>query len=363
MSADVAAAQLRFGRLRAQWLTPDGAAAAPVEIVRHLIGIQSQIPSAAVLAVRVRTVHVSAEDVHRDVAPGGPLVRTWLMRGTLHLAANEDVDWLLAVLAPAVLRASRRRHAELGLDSAALTRSADVLIRLLEDGQATRAELFAGLSGHGVDPAGQRGIHLIRNAALHGLLSCGPDRGREQTWVLREPSTTAVDRVQALVELANRYRMAYRPADIRDLAAWSGLPVSELRQAWQLAKDRAGEPDHGAARRPVVRLLPHFDPYLLGYAGRDHAVSAEHWRKVWTGGGYVLPTVTVDGRAVGTWRSETRDGRITIAVRPFEPSPLDVGVSAGVDTEVADIGRFLGRDAGWESVDVTQVTSMRAIRL
>ena len=73
MSADVAAAQLRFGRLRAQWLTPDGAAAAPVEIVRHLIGIQSQIPSAAVLAVRVRTVHVSAEDVHRDVAPGGPL--------------------------------------------------------------------------------------------------------------------------------------------------------------------------------------------------------------------------------------------------------------------------------------------------
>ncbi|HEY9375700.1 MAG TPA: crosslink repair DNA glycosylase YcaQ family protein, partial [Jiangellaceae bacterium] len=202
MSADVAAAQLRFVRLRAQWLTSDDAAATPVEIVRHLTGIQAQIPSAAVLAVRVRTVHVRAEDVNRDVAPGGPLVRTWLMRGTLHLAATEDVDWLLAVLAPAVLRASRRRHTELGLDSAALTRSADVLTRLLEDGQVTRAELFAGLAGHGIDPSGQRGIHLIRHAALHGLLSCGPDRGREQTWVIREPSTVAFDRVQALVELA-----------------------------------------------------------------------------------------------------------------------------------------------------------------
>jgi DNA glycosylase AlkZ-like len=346
MSANTAA-QLRLSRLRAQRLTLANAARSPVEAVRHLIGVQAQIPSAASFAVRVRTADARAVDVNRGIAPCGPLVRTWLMRGTLHLATAEDVDWLLAVLAPAVLRGSRRRHAELGLSAATLARSADLLVRLLAGGRATRSELFAGLAEQGLDPAGQRGIHMIRHAALHGLLSCGPDQDREQTWVLREPSPPIPDREEALADLANRYRRGYGPADVHDLAAWSGLPVSDARQAWRLAGDGYDEPGHGGIRRPTVRLLPHFDPYLLGYAGRDHAVPAEHARKIWTGGGYVLPTVTVDGWAVGTWRSENRGGRIAVTVTPFDPRPLVEAVSARIDAEVADIGRFLDRDVSW----------------
>ena len=352
MKADAVAARLRSDRLWAQRLTPDTAAATPVEAVRQLISIQAQIPSAAALAIRARTAGIRATDVDRDVAPGGPLVRTWLMRGTLHLAAAEDIGWLLSALAPTVLRASRRRHTELGLDSATLTRSADVLVQLLADGKSTRAELFAGLASHGIDPAGQRGIHLIRHAALLGLLQCGPDRGREQTWLLSPPGPAPVDRDQALIELANRYRQAYGPADLHDLAAWSGLPVADARQAWQLAGDVASELGHRRRPRSPVRLLPHFDPYLLGYSSRDHAVPAEHMRTIWTGGGYVLPTVTIDGRVIGSWRSESRRGRLAVRVRPFDSRSLSERVSAAIDVDVADVGRFLGKDTSWV-IDVT----------
>jgi hypothetical protein len=342
-------AQLRLGRLRAQRLIPDDALATPVEAVRHLIGVQAQIPSAAALAVRLRTADASATDVARGSAPGGPLVRTWLMRGTLHIAADDDLAWLLAILAAPVLRASRRRHDELGLDSATLARSAEILVQLLESGPATRTALFAGLADHGIDPAGQRGIHLIRHAALHGLLCCGHDQGREQTWVLRDAAVTAtVSRDQAMRELASRYRVGYGPAGWRDLAAWSGLPGSDAQHAWRLA-GKLGEQQNPTTQSPTVRLLPHFDPYLLGYAGRDHAVAAEDRRKVWTGGGYVLPTVTADGWAVGTWRAKTRSRRLTVTVSPFNGNRLGTRISAGIESEVADLGRFLEREASWSA--------------
>jgi DNA glycosylase AlkZ-like len=352
MSGDPSGARLRAFRLRAHRLVPGLAASSPAQAVRHMIGVQAQIPSAAALAVRVRTADARAADVASDTSPGGPLVRTWLMRGTLHLAAAEDVDRLLAILAPTVLHASRRRHSELGLDTVTLARSADVLVQLLEDGQATtRAELFAGLAEHGIDPAGQRGIHMIRHAALHGLLSCGLDKGREQTWVARQPSTTAVDRDQALAELADRYRRAYGPADFHDLAAWSGLPVADARRAWQLGADIADEGGGvSGTERTLVRLLPYFDAYLLGYASRDHAVPAEYVHTIWTGGGYVLPAVTVGGLAVGSWRSDTHGRQLAVTVTPFGARRLSTRVSAGIDAEVADLGRFLGRDSAWSSI-------------
>ena len=295
-------------RLRAQRLAPRDAAAAPVEIVRHLIGLQAQLPSAAGLAVRVRTSGLHAGDVQRDAAPGGPLVRTWLMRGTLHLAAADDLGWLLGILAPNVLRASRRRYAELGLDSGTLARAIDVLGRPLRAtpgyprGVVRRAGRARHRSGRPTWHPSGAACGSARVAHLRA------DQGHEQTWIRREVSTTQPvdDREEALATLARRYHSAYGPAGPRDLAAWSGLSITEAQRAWRLAGDLPGEANGPRGGPSTVRLLPHFDPYLLGYAGRDHAVPPRHRRRVWTGGGYVLPTVVRDGQAVATWKSEVR---------------------------------------------------------
>jgi hypothetical protein len=97
-----------------------------------------------------------------------------------------------------------------------------------------------------------------------------------------------------------------------------------------------------------VRLLPHFDPCLLGYADRDHVVAPEHRRIVWTGGGYVLPTAIHKGRAIATWRSQVRSGRLGVTVTPLtNGSVTSAVVTNGLDAEVADIGRFLEDEASW----------------
>jgi hypothetical protein len=332
---------VRRARWQAQLLARPDASATVVDVVRHLIGLQAQIPSATALAVRARTVGLTESDVDRAMVPTGPLVRTWLMRGTLHVVHMDDLDWLLLLLGPAMVRKGSRRNDRLGLDAETLSRSVDVLGRLLSAGPVTRPDVFAGLARHGIDSAGQRGIHIVQHAAIRGLLCFGPDSGRYQTWMLRPTGNGPdLDRDRALAEFARRYRVGYGRSDPRGLASWSGLTVAETRAAWR-SSDGA-EADQAASHRqggPVVRLLPHFDPYLLGYANRDAAVPAEHGTKVWTGGGYVLPTVVADGRVLGTWSGARRGRRLEVSVTPFAAT-WDDAVRTGVESELEDIGRF-----------------------
>ncbi len=341
MTDNAAVDATRAARATAQMLAPPREAARPVDVVRHLIGVQAQLPSAA-LAIRARASGTTASDVAVAQA-GGELIRTWLFRGTLHLVAAEDLDWLLGLVRQTIVARTARRRSELGLDDETVHRSSAVLGEALADGQPrSRAELFEALEAAGIDSSGQRGIHLIRHAALSGRLCFGPDRGHEPTWIAREPRSERRTRTKALAELARRYRAAYGPTDARDLAAWAGLPAVDARQAWS-ALGSTDEPRVPA--RSAVRLLPHFDPYLLGYRSRELIVPAHYAHAVWTGGGYVMPTVVSDGQAVATWEAVRRPGAMNITVRPF--GTLADDVRSGLHAEVADIGRFLGVQTAW----------------
>ena len=103
-------------------------------------------------------------------------------------------------------------------------------------------------------------------------------------------------------------------------------------------------PEHFAAwldarqRDPVVRLLPAYDVYLLGYRSREFMVSSAEARQLHPGGGQIRPCLLVDGRAAGTWRIE-RKKSVAIVVAPF--APLSKACLAGVEAEAQDIGRFL----------------------
>jgi len=123
------------------------------------------------------------------------------------------------------------------------------------------------------------------------------------------PPAAPVDRDAALAELARRYLAGHAPATDRDLAAWSGLPLrdaraglgrigSELRRDGELLGLRRAR----RRRDPVPpRLLPAFDPYLLGWRDRAFAVPPALAKAVHPGGGIVRATAIVDGLAVGCW--------------------------------------------------------------
>jgi Winged helix DNA-binding domain len=94
----------------------------------------------------------------------------------------------------------------------------------------------------------------------------------------------------------------------------------------------------------VVRLLPGFDTYLLGYRSRDMVVSPQYARRINAGGGMVHPTLVVDGRAMGTWKLKRLRSSVEVVLEPFEE--LASEIQPGLEAEVEDIARFLGKPVG-----------------
>jgi hypothetical protein len=262
----------------------------PAELVRRLLAVQAQDPRAAGLALRARTEGLT------QAAIDGPedLVVAWLNRGTLHLVHRDDHPWLLALTAPTRFATSRRRLRQEGVPPDDADRAvAIVRDALASEGPLTRAQLAERNAAAGIRTEAQATPHLLMLAALRGVAVMDARR----RFVLADPPPP-VDRDRALVELARRYLAAHAPASDRDLAAWSGLPLRDARAGLRAAP----HPPQAAPDEPIPpRLLPAFDPYLLGWNDRSFAVPPELAKAVHPGGGMVRATATVDGIAVGDW--------------------------------------------------------------
>src|SRR6266487_5097104 len=366
MSISLSDDQLRFLRLRAQRLTPQqpDEVIGVAQVVKEVCGIQAQDTSAATLAVRVRSVGLVATDVEQARVHHRAIIRTWGPRGTLHLLASDDIGWLLSLFGPVFVAGDRRRREELGLDEDVCARGIHFIHNVLANqGPLTRAELFEQLANQGIHLEGQARPHLLGRAALEGLICLGPDRGTEPTYVLQkdwidqEHIGHDLSEDEAYAELTRRYLSAYGPATPGDQAVWSGLPISKTRAAWQrienelLEVETASSPiwilktyeewlDELPADIPIVRLLPRFDIYLLGYQRRDLAVPSQYAKRINAGSGIVHPTVLVDGRTVGTWKSKREKNHLVVMVEPFER--LAPEIYDGLEAEIEDIARFLG---------------------
>ncbi len=387
--------QIRFLRLRSGQLWPPRTRKGPAvaRLTGDLCGVQAQYGEAAALAVRARSRGLTLVDVERAIYEERSVVRTWCMRGTLHLVAAGDVGWMLHAVSPAVIAGSVRRFRQLGLDDATVARALKLIERTLaDDGPLKRHELFAVLQAKRIDTRGQRGIHLLHRAGMLGMLCQGPkglDSAGEdpankggptyvlmRDWIGPEVRSQQFSKDEGLAELTRRYLAAHGPASPGDLAAWSGMSVKEADAAFKavgsdlmeagvaghpawILKRRSkwlrevtvnrtahSEEQNGPALEQAVNMLPGFDNYLLGYRDRSFAVASEHSSQVNAGGGMMRPVMIVDGRVVATWKSTSGKGRqvLMVNLEPFEK--LSRSIMEQVNVEVADLARFLGKDAG-----------------
>jgi hypothetical protein len=328
----------------------------PTDLVRHLTGVQAQVLSGAALALCARSDGLTAGAVDRARVRDRSIVLTWAMRGTLHLIAAEDYGWLVPLVTePSVATALRRLRQE-GVSPEQPARATRLIGRMLaREGPMTRAEIAEELRRHHIRTEGQAIAHLVWHASAQGLICHGPEHGREPTFVLVRDwlgDTRTPGKEAALAELAVRYLNAHQPAEPEDMASWSGVQQGEAKRAWQAIADRLVEVQtirgprwclrsrRHPARRGLVRLLPSFDEYLMGWKDREPAVTAEHWRRVNRGGGWLHPVIVVDGRVVGTWAA-TRSSK-GVRIDPHSFFGLAAPVREGIRAEGRRMGLFLG---------------------
>jgi hypothetical protein len=331
-------------RLAAQHIAGPGLAT-PAAAVRWLTAMQAQDHNGALTSVALRTAAGTRAAVEAALN-AGEIVKSWPMRGTLHLVAAEDLPWMLRLTAPRVVAGSVPRRAELGLDSPTLEHARQVACQVLAGGHALRRDdLLSEWREAGLATDGQRGYHMVGYLAQTGTVCFGPVRDGEHLLVLVDqwiPNPRRPEREEALGELAARYFRGHGPATVKDFTRWANLVAADVRAGLAIAKPQlaridVGGVDHyldprvpdlldacrGSARG--VFLLPGFDEFILGYADRRAALPAEFATRVVPGGnGVFLPTVVNDGRVVATWKHTGRRAKRTVAVTPFDSLPAAV---------------------------------------
>jgi hypothetical protein len=336
-------------RLAAQWLAGPGASS-PVDAVRRLGAVQAQDLPGALTSVALRTTTRRRTDVERAL-DDGEIVRTWPMRGTLHLLAADDLHWMLELLAARTLTPMTARWADLGLDASHAERARELVTAALAGGgRMRRADLLATIDHGGVSTAGQRGYHLLGYLARTGTLCLGPTDGAGEQlyvliddWVAAPPPRT---REEALGELARRFFLGHGPATAPDLARWAGLPLRDVRAGVEAARPQLASlevddvehlmdpatPGRLAAFRDEadgVVLLPGFDEFVLGYRDRSTILAPGFAERIVPGNnGMFRPTVVVGGQVVGTWQWTGRGAKRVLTATPFTtfPAAVDAGI-------------------------------------
>ena len=306
----------------------------PRDAVRSMLALQGQDFAGARWSVGLRYADATEAGVAAAL-DAGEIVRSWPMRGTLHLVAAEDLGWMLRLTAPRMMVSAARRRASLGITDADIERARTAAgVALTGRRVLTRDALLATMDSAGVSTDGQRGYHLIWYLAQTGTLVLGPTEGRQQTFALLDdwvPNPRVLEPDEALGELALRYFRSHGPATDRDLARWSGLTQGDVRRGIAICGGRLTTLDLGgtiyhvspetlALAPPAARvhLLPGFDEYLLGYGDRTAALAPEHSEAIVPGGnGMFKPTIVVDGEVVGTWGRRVKAGGIVIEPAPF----------------------------------------------
>lgn len=350
--------------------------ATPADVVRWMLAMQGQDWPGAKWSVGLRAPGSTEATVEAGF-DSGDIVRSWPMRGTLHVVPAEDLGWMLSLTTARSVRSVAARRAHLGITEADVERARDASVAALAGGRRlSREALLVAIASGGASTAGQRGYHLLWYLAQTGTLVLGPVDGGQQAFVLLDEWVRAprrLDRDEALGELACRYVRSHGPATVGDLVRWSGLTAADARRGlaacgdllttievdgatYHLAPEAL---DAGTADADHVRLLPGFDEYILGYRDRSAALAPEHADAIVPGGnGMFRSTIVAGGAVIGTWRRTVRARDVLI-----EPTLFD-GASAshrdGLAEAARAYGAYLGRSATVAGLTYASRSAMNA---
>lgn len=335
-------------RQHAQLLLGAGVAS-PSEVAEKMLAMQGQDLPGVLYSLGLRTRGKALSEV-REAFDSGQLVRSWPMRGTLHVCLAKDLPWILSLTAERTLASMLGRQRQLNISANDIAAVREMAIDVAAGSGVSRDELFSAFEMIGQDTGAQRGIHLINALCIQGQLVQGPFRGNKQLFMvssewIKQPRQ--LERDEALAEIATRYFRSHGPATLADFAWWSKLTLTDARRAmaamdqsfvvlehagteYFVAEELLAQAPSGVGSRSVF-LLPGFDENLLGYADRSAALAAEHAARIVPGNnGMFMPTIVYGGSVIGTWRkpSAASGARADVELEPFAELPPKVLAAA-----------------------------------
>ena len=327
-----------------------------------------------------RTKDLKPESMRAALWEHRTLIKTWAMRGTLHMLPSSELPIWYAVLRTSqrFLRPSAWRK-YFGISMEQLDGITEAIGSALDGRLLTRDELgrevgkLIGSASLGAKLAESSWGTMLRPAAFAGRLCFAPSVGqrvrftRPDSWLGNASSDCAkIDAHDATASVTRRYLAAFGPATEHDLARWwNGGGVSTARKwiaalgdevvpvdlagcrAWMLAKHVRELRDLPPVRS--VRLLPGFDQYVVASSCHvNHLMPGDLRSRVFRPQGWISPVLLVNGMIQGTWRHATKGSRVEVTIEPFVKLPA--WVRRGAEEEAERLAEFLGGELKLEFI-------------
>ena len=293
----------------------------PVEAIRRLTPLQGQDAPAPYVALAARLAGFSRDDLEAAFARR-EVVKTTIMRLTLHIAAADEYPAYAQLARQARMRTWRKTYAH--LDEEAVTAELGEWLAKPRTNEEIRTQVRAY---EGV-PDDEWGSILFARIVLP-LVQLPPagswgDRSRA-SFVC--DATPRPDPADAAARVLSRYLAAFGPASRRDVAAWAGVAQRDFAEAFERMEtvsyrdergvellDLPGQPLPPASTPLAPRFLARWDQALLAYADRDRIIPPELLPLRLTLSGD--QTVTVDGRVAASWKLERSAKAVKVVIEP-----------------------------------------------
>jgi hypothetical protein len=335
-----------------------------MEAVQRMIGVQAQVMSAAELALWARVDGLRPADVQAALWQERTLVKTWAMRGTLHLFAAEDLPLVVAARNTQAYRYWIKHFVSYGIPEEQYETFLMAVPHLLGGEPMTREQLAVAAAEYtGIDrllPALAESSWgaAFKPSAFRGDLCFGPSQGRNVAFVRPRDWLGGWREIvpgEALHAIVRRYLCVYGPATPRDFGRWWGAGTAlanrtfrglgdELEavevEGWKAFALRSSlETLASRTAVGVVRLLPMFDAWTHGLLHYDTLLPSAVRRLVFRPQGWVSAVVLVDGRISGVWEYRIKPTRTIVTVNMFA-SPT-ARVREAVVAEAERLNAFL----------------------
>lgn len=333
------AEQVRAFRLRRHHLL-DPQPSDLLTICGDLCGVQAQMMSAAQLQFWARNPAITPAVVNDALWQKRSLIKTLLMRQTLHLVPAADFPLYLAAQKSTRVRAVLSVMARLKITLDEADAFSALILEVLNTGPMPHTAIAAAVRpkvSKRVREWMDRVSSCVRLPLVEGRICYGPGEGNQATFVRTEhwlPAQAPIDEAQARAELLRRYLRAYGPATLKDFAYWCGISMAAARLVPPLLEAELVEhpglmllrADLAAmkakpGRQSSVHLLPHFDVYLLAHSVKDHLIDPGFYKRVFRNQGWISPVVLIDGKIAGAWGYELGRKEIRVGIELFTGAP------------------------------------------
>lgn len=338
LTAALAARQLLLERRRI----------APADAIRALTPLQGQHPPAPYIALAARLDGFSRGDLEAAFAARS-VVKTTIMRLTLHVAAADEYPAYAQLARQARMRKWRSTYAHLDEEQVAAELGEWLAEPRGNDEIRERVRRYDGVAGDPWTPV----IFARTLLPLVQLPPAGAWDDKRRARFVRDLRPLP-DPADAATIVLSRYLAAFGPAVRRDVAAWAGVAQRDFAAAWERLPTVSYRDERGAelldlpdmplppASTPLpVRFLAHWDQPLLAYADRERIIPPDLLPLKLTLSGD--PTVTVDGRVAASWELRREGDAVELTVTPH----VELGRSARgeIRAEAERTARFCEPDA------------------